>query len=63
MSMQQHLFDPPEQGWVKKIWSSMNQENRREIVSMLAEIGRTALEPRPPIPEKEAKDEYRPHHC
>jgi len=62
MTMQERLFDPPKEVWVKKIWSQMSQEIRHEIVSVLAEIGRSALEPNPPKPKKEVENESHPRN-
>ena len=43
MSEQLKLFAPPECVWIEAIWRRVAPEMRREIVSILAEIGRQAV--------------------
>jgi len=51
MSEQLRLFEPDLRSWVERIWIKAGPEPRREIIAILAEMGRCALQE----PEKEAK--------
>jgi len=48
MSKQQLLFDPREQTWVNRLWRTLHADRRRQVISILAEMGRAALSRRPP---------------
>ena len=55
MSQQSLLFEPREETWVDRLWRSADSEKRQKILSILAEIGRAAIAPRPR--ETEASEE------
>jgi hypothetical protein len=44
MSEQIRLFEPDLSSWVEAVWKQAGPEPRREIIAILAEIGRCALE-------------------
>lgn len=46
MSEQLRLFEPDLTSWVERIWTKVDAELRGEIVSVLAQMGRRALEQR-----------------
>ncbi len=48
MSEQQALFDPWERTWIGRTWRAIDPEERREILGILAEMGRAAVAGRPP---------------
>lgn len=56
MSEQLDLFSMP--SWAEAVWKTLDAEKRREIVSILAEMGRrAALAAKPSSQAKEAKHE------
>jgi len=55
MSQQSLLSEPWRDPWVDRLWRSANPEKRQKILSVLAEIGRAAISPRPR--ERDASEE------
>jgi hypothetical protein len=55
MRQQSLLFELREDAWVDRLWRSTDPEKRQRIVSILAEIGRAAISPRPR--EREASEQ------
>ena len=47
MSEQQLLFNPWERTWIGRTWRAIDPEQRREILGILAEMGRAAVAGRP----------------
>ena len=43
MGEQLELFETAERQWIKRLWESMPPGVREEVVDLLAEIGKTAL--------------------
>ena len=44
MSTQQSLFEEPPPGWVGRLWGKIDPERRDEVLTILAEMGRSAVE-------------------
>lgn len=44
MSEQLRLFEHDLGSWVERVWTKADTERRREIIALLAEMGRCALE-------------------
>ena len=45
MSRQRKLFEDDPQDWSDAIWRTAGSERKREVLALLAEMGRTALAP------------------
>jgi hypothetical protein len=54
MSEQLRLFEADLRSWVERIWTKAGPEPRREIIAILAEMGRCAVQTQQE-PVKEAK--------
>lgn len=46
MSMQQRLFEDPPPGWIARLWETIDPERREEVLTILAEMGRSAIDAR-----------------
>jgi hypothetical protein len=46
MSMQQRLFEDPPPAWIARLWETINPERREEVLTILAEMGRSAIDAR-----------------
>ena len=58
MGEQLELFETAERQWIKRLWESMSPEARKEVVDLLAEIGKTALKVRKAGNNDENKEEW-----
>ena len=43
MSRQRQLFEDDPRDWVDAVWKSAGGERKREVLALLAEMGRSAL--------------------
>jgi len=58
MSKQLLLFDPRIPAWVRELWNRIDAQKRREILSILANMGRASLTASSPaIKTKETDNE------
>jgi len=57
MSEQRHLFAQQRQRWIEAVWSSVPAETRREVLAILADMGRSALGSRSRDREEVKRDE------
>jgi hypothetical protein len=57
MSKQLLLFDSRIPAWVRELWNRIDAQERREIVSILANMARASVAAPPAIKSKETDDE------
>jgi len=57
MSKQLLLFDPRIPAWVRELWNRIDAQKRRDILSILANMGRASLTASPAIKTKETDNE------
>jgi len=59
MSKQLSLFEEALAGWISRLWTTVDPDKRREVVTILAEMGRKAVVAKglPGRPRKEGDDE------
>src|SRR2546429_4475307 len=57
MSKQLLLFDPRIPAWVRELWNRIDAQKRREILRILANMGRASLTASPAIKTKETDNE------
>jgi hypothetical protein len=59
MSKQLLLFDPQRHAWIHRIWLRIDPEQRRQILSILAEMARASLTAQPARRRQEETDASR----
>lgn len=62
MNEQLSLFEWREPSWVRKIWEQLGPQARRQVLSLLAEMGKVAVKSKREVVKKEGEDDSRTDH-
>ena len=62
MNEQLPLFQWRESSWVAKIWEQLGPRARRQVLSLLAEMGKVAVKGKQEAVKKEGEDDTGPDH-
>jgi len=62
MNEQLPLFEWREPSWVGKIWEKLDPQARRQVLSLLAEMGKLAVKGKREVAKEEGEDESRTDH-
>ncbi len=62
MNEQLPLFEGKESSWAAKIWEQLGPRARRQVLSLLAEMGKVAVQENREVVKKEGEDDTGPDH-